>query len=274
MTEPVVKMACHGGRVTALGIDPEGQVLVSGGTDAMVKVWDLRTYKLRHSYFTIHPPSSISISARGILAVANGPHVTIWKDGLAAKQDAPYMTHMIGGATVQDLQFVPFDDVMGIGHSKGVSSILVPGSGEPNFDSFENNPYQTPKEAKEAAVHSLLEKIQPDMIKLDQDFVGRVDRGPQEVIKQERQIEYEANHPHKEKKAKKKTRHTKGRHHKKQKNVIDEQMAQRDTKEAHLKDKAQAQEKKNKQKEQEAMLLARGQKPAALARFKSGLIAK
>jgi len=204
MTEPVVKMACHGGRVTALGIDHEGQVMVSGGTDAMVKVWDLRTYKLRHSYFTVQPPSSISISARGILAVAKGPHLILWKDGLDTKQDTPYMTHMIGGATIRDLHFVPFDDVMGIGHAKGVSSILVPGSGEPNFDSFEDNPYQTPKEAKEAAVHSLLEKIQPDMIKVDQDFVGRVDRGPQEVIKQERQTEYEANHPHKEKKGKKK----------------------------------------------------------------------
>src|SRR5262245_13908052 len=104
MNEPVVKMACHGGRVTALGIDREGQYLgtlntklkesnmtsiVSAGTDAMLKVWDLRTYKLLHSYFTIHPASSLSISARGILAAANGPHVTIWKDGVSSKQHAP-----------------------------------------------------------------------------------------------------------------------------------------------------------------------------------------
>ena len=62
------------------------------------------------------------------------------------------------------------------------------------------------------------------MIKLDQDFVGRVDRAHQDVIRQERQTEYEANHPHKEKKVRKKTRRTKGRHSKKQKNVIDEKM--------------------------------------------------
>ena len=48
---------------------------------------------------------------------------------------------------------------MGIGHSKGVSSIIVPGSGEPNFDSFEANPYQTNKQLREATVHSLLEKV-------------------------------------------------------------------------------------------------------------------
>lgn len=58
-----------------------------------------------------------------------------------------------------DIHFTPFEDVMGIGHSLGVSSIIVPGSGEPNFDSFENNPYQTNKQIREATVHSLLEKV-------------------------------------------------------------------------------------------------------------------
>jgi len=48
-------------------------------------------------------------------------------------------------------------------------------------------------------------------------------------------------------------------------------MAQRDTKEAHLRAKAQAQEKKNDQKEQEAKMLAQGLTPSALGRFKSGL---
>jgi hypothetical protein len=63
------------------------------------------------------------------------------------------------GADIVDLHFTPFEDVMGIGHSKGVSSIIVPGSGEPNFDSFEANPYQTNKQLREATVHSLLEKV-------------------------------------------------------------------------------------------------------------------
>ncbi len=58
-----------------------------------------------------------------------------------------------------DLGFGPYEDVLGIGHSKGVSSIIVPGSGEANFDSFEANPYQSTKQRREAAVHSLLEKV-------------------------------------------------------------------------------------------------------------------
>jgi hypothetical protein len=63
------------------------------------------------------------------------------------------------GADIVDIHFTPFEDVMGIGHSQGVSSIIVPGSGEPNFDSFEANPYQTNKQLRESTVHSLLEKV-------------------------------------------------------------------------------------------------------------------
>jgi len=65
------------------------------------------------------------------------------------------------GADIADIHFTPYEDVMGIGHSLGVSSIIVPGSGEPNFDSFEANPYQTNKQLREATVHSLLEKVIP-----------------------------------------------------------------------------------------------------------------
>jgi len=102
--------------------------MVTAGMDDLVRVWDVRTFKPVHTYYSNAPATSLDISQRGLLAVGYGPHVQIWKDALASKASAPYMNHLVAGAVVEDFQFVPFDDVLGIGHSRGFSSILVPGT--------------------------------------------------------------------------------------------------------------------------------------------------
>lgn len=169
--------------------------MATTGLDGHLKVWDVRTYKALQNYFTPSPAASVAISQKGLLAVGSGPHLTIWKDAFKTKQKEPYMSHLFGGSPLYDLAFCPFEDILGCGHASGISSLVIPGSGEPNFDTMEANPYQTVKQRQESEVHSLLDKIQPEMITLDPSFIGRIDRAPKEIIAEEHQKEWEASHP-------------------------------------------------------------------------------
>ena len=84
----------------------------------------------------------------------------MWKDALASKAQSPYMVHTLAGGTLSCLRWCPHEDVLGCGHSGGVSTMLVPGAGEPNYDSFVADPFQTRKQRREAEVHGLLDKLQ------------------------------------------------------------------------------------------------------------------
>jgi U3 small nucleolar RNA-associated protein 7 len=200
--------------------------MATAGLDGMLKIWDLRTYKLLNRYITPTPVQSLSISQKGLLATAHGAHLTIWKDTFSQKQPAPYMAHMHPGSVLHDIKFCPYEDVLGYGHNSGVTSILVPGAGEPNFDALESNPFQTTKQRQEGEVRSLLDKIQPEMISLNPSNIGAVDRVHKEVLEEERRKEWEANNPGKAydpfavNKARGKSS-SKNRYLKKQMNIID-----------------------------------------------------
>ncbi|CAN8103486.1 unnamed protein product [Discula destructiva] len=190
-SEPLVKLLAHKGPVRALAVDREGRYMVSAGQDMKMAVWDIRMFKEVNSYFTRSPAKSVAISDSGLTAVGWGTNTTIWK-GLFSKHTAvqekvqsPYLTWGKEGKHVEKVAWCPFEDVLGIGHDEGFSSILVPGAGEANFDALEVNPYETAKQRQEAEVKGLLNKLSPEMIALDPNFVGNLDLKSQ----QERQAE-------------------------------------------------------------------------------------
>eukprot|EP00735_Rhodelphis_limneticus_P011558 TRINITY_DN4675_c0_g1::TRINITY_DN4675_c0_g1_i1::g.19575::m.19575 TRINITY_DN4675_c0_g1::TRINITY_DN4675_c0_g1_i1::g.19575 ORF type:complete len:575 (+),score=105.93,sp/Q9P4X3/UTP7_SCHPO/49.41/8e-170,BING4CT/PF08149.6/1.2e+04,BING4CT/PF08149.6/4.2e+03,BING4CT/PF08149.6/6.9e+02,BING4CT/PF08149.6/1.8e-34,WD40/PF00400.27/6.5e+02,WD40/PF00400.27/60,WD40/PF00400.27/3.8e-06,WD40/PF00400.27/8.8e+02,Coatomer_WDAD/PF04053.9/0.028 TRINITY_DN4675_c0_g1_i1:58-1725(+) len=181
MSTPLVKMLCHRGAVQALAVDQSGTYMVTAGLDNQVKVWDVRKYGELHSYFTAAPAHSLDISQSGILAVGYNNHVQMWKDALSTKAQSPYMNHHQVGSRIEVARFCPYEDVLGLGHADGYTSIMVPGSGLANYDALEANPYQTPKQRNETEIHQLLEKIPSDMISLEPNFVGNVRRGQKEM---------------------------------------------------------------------------------------------
>ncbi|BDA41031.1 WD repeat-containing protein 46 [Coccomyxa sp. Obi] len=186
VTTAVVKMLCHRGPVRALATDAQGMHMVTAGADGQVKVWDVRKLQPMHAYFSRAPADALDISQRGLLAVGFGRNVQVWKDALAQKQESPYMRHTLASGTIRDFHFCPYEDVLAVGHSGGVSTMLVPGAGEPHYDSRVADPYQGRKARREQEVAHLLDKLQPEMIVLDPTTIAQVRKEPKEAAEEKK----------------------------------------------------------------------------------------
>lgn len=180
-SEAHVKLLAHKGPVRALAMDRIGRYMVSAGQDQRMAVWDIRMFKEVNNYFTRSPASSIAISDTGLTAVSWGTQTTIWKGlydtnaPVQEKVQSPYMRWGGEGKRIERVQWCPFEDVLGLGHEEGFSSIIVPGAGEANFDAMELNPFETHQQRKETEVRALLNKLKPEMIAIDPNFVGNLD---------------------------------------------------------------------------------------------------
>lgn len=200
-TTPLVKMLAHRGPLRTMAVDREGRYMVSAGQDMKMGVWDTRMYREVNSYFLRQPGSSISISDRGLVGVGWGTQTSIWR-GLFDKSredqekiQSPYMAWGGDGKRIERVRWCPFEDILGISHDQGFSSIIVPGAGEPNFDALELNPYENTKQRQETEVKSLLNKLQPEMISLNPEFVGKLDLASAEQRKQEADLDRKPEDP-------------------------------------------------------------------------------
>lgn len=169
---PLVKMLCHRGPVTAITFHPNGHLMATAGMDKKLKIWDLRKYEVIQT-LPGHA-KSLDYSQKGLLATSTGSFVQV----LATSDSQDYSRYMIHtmakGYQVNKVLFRPYEDVLGIGHSMGLSSVLIPGSGEPNFDSWVANPFETSKQRREKEVRVLLDKLPPESIMLDPTKIGNL----------------------------------------------------------------------------------------------------
>ncbi|OJJ47163.1 hypothetical protein ASPZODRAFT_151707 [Penicilliopsis zonata CBS 506.65] len=197
----LVKALVHRGPVRSMAIDRQGRYMVSTGQDMKMNVWDIRMFREVHSYSCHQPGSSVAISDRGLTAVGWGTQVSVWRglfDAALADQgkvQSPYMAWGGEGQRIENLGWCPFEDVLGVSHDQGFSSIIVPGAGEPNFDALEANPYENVKQRQEAEVQGLLNKLQPEMISLDPNFVGKLDTISDKKRQEERDLDRKPEDP-------------------------------------------------------------------------------
>lgn len=200
-TTPLVKLLAHRGPVRSIAVDRDGRYMVSTGQDLKMGVWDIRMFREVNNYFLRQPGSSVSISDRGLVAVGWGTQTSVWK-GLfdKSKRDqekvqSPYMGWGGDGQRIERVRWCPFEDVLGISHNKGFSSIITPGAGEPNFDALELNPYENTKQRQEAEVKALLNKLQPEMISLNPDYIGNLDLASAATRKKEADLDRKPEDP-------------------------------------------------------------------------------
>ena len=207
-TTPLVKILAHQGPVHSTAVDRSGRYMVTAGLDKQMYVYDIRTFKrLNGGYFLRQPGASLAISDRDCVAVGWGTHTSVWR-GLFSHSHAdttiteshpkvrsPYMSWGGEGSRIERLRYCPYEDVLGIGHSDGFTSIIVPGAGESNFDALEANPYESVKQRQEGEVRSLLNKLQPEMISLNPNFVGNLDLAGEEQRRRERDLDRKPEDP-------------------------------------------------------------------------------
>ena len=135
-------MLCHRSAIKSLAIDSTGNYMATSGLDHLLNIWDLRTYKQLRSVKLSAGASNLAFSQKKFLAASLRNEIVIFKNDLvndvnlnesdqilaeSLTERNVYLRNRMNNAAIQNLQFCPFEDVLGVGHANGISSLLVPG---------------------------------------------------------------------------------------------------------------------------------------------------
>jgi len=182
----VAKMLCHTSNILDTSISLDGNYMATSSMDSSIRIWDLRTWKNIAIHRLPKGARNIQFSQKGKLATAFENVVEVWNEPWnPEKCEKPYASHTIP-TQIRSISFCPFEDVLGIGSKQGFSSILVPGAGEPNPDSYSFNPFQTKKQRGQTEVRMLLEKCPPETIALDPTLLAKLDQDKVEEFDEEK----------------------------------------------------------------------------------------
>lgn len=184
-------MLCHKSALKSIAINQTGNYMVTSGLDHLLNIWDLRTYKQLKSIKLNAGASNLAFSQKNLIATSLRNEIAILKHDLIntsteldeseqfiepLNERDVYLRHRLTNSNIQNIQFCPYEDVLAVGHGYGISSLLVPGSGEANFDALEANPYESKNQRRQWEVKALLEKIQPELISLDPLKLSQMDK--------------------------------------------------------------------------------------------------
>uniref|UniRef100_A0A8C3F8L7 WD repeat domain 46 n=1 Tax=Chrysemys picta bellii TaxID=8478 RepID=A0A8C3F8L7_CHRPI len=189
----VATICTRGGRLGVMGQNPANAIVHLGHSNGETAPTLPHCYSpaplLPHPVPTATPNPGldhlmIPCSVHSLWGTWHWP-LSVYRDVPVQPPHKPYLSHTLPRAA-HGLRFCPFEDVLGVGHGSGFTSLLVPGAGQANFDALENNPFRSRKQRQEWEVKALLEKIPSELITLDPGQLGRVDAITMEQKHQER----------------------------------------------------------------------------------------
>ena len=142
----VASMLCHKSKVMSIAIQENGHLMATTDNNGMLKIWDVRKFEELYKYHSNSAINDCTFSQKGLLAFSTGRTACVWnlkkdfepialhnnsnenmneikqflgKDELSKQKSMLYLQHTMERKLVNQLQFCPYEDVLGIATTNG-----------------------------------------------------------------------------------------------------------------------------------------------------------